>query len=142
MRYSLNVEPELEMEIVGICTHLRDYKLCWQINRHLGLELGRVDGDMQSDSGKDKSAHHWYRFTNETTHTEYHLVRNKGTAALLIPEHRQVDYLLIMRENLNINVSDLIRQLRNIENVLTAFRINTDELKNKETLIYLDFEKN
>lgn len=107
------------------------------------MELSRRANDLKMEHGAQAAAtyHPEYTYYNDLTHTAYHLIKNK-TNGLFIPEHKQVDYFLLIRENVNIDVNRLVSTLRNIDHVLTAFRIDPESLRCRERLIYLDFETN
>ena len=40
-RLKLELEPDPEVVVIGISCHEQDYRLCWALNRHLGLTLTR-----------------------------------------------------------------------------------------------------
>jgi hypothetical protein len=143
MRYSLEVDPEIDFEMIGLSSHLRDYKLCWQLNRHLGMNLSRSAPLQYKFSRQNEVAEHarfiWF---DDVNHTSYHLVKNKSDQGLIVPEFKHADYLIFVRDNIHINFTELISGIRKIDNVLMAQKIDVKQLKNVEQLMYLEFETN
>jgi hypothetical protein len=62
---------------------------------------------------------------NEPSFTLYHL----------IPEHRDVDYFLKIEED-DTSGESLVKALASIPNIITAYAIDTDNLKSKKNLIF------
>lgn len=143
MRYSLDVDPEIDFEMLGVSSHLRDYKLCWHLNRSLAMNLSRSAPLLYKHTKQDQPAQH-ARFTwhDEENHTEYHLVKNKSEQGFMVPEHKHADYLIFVRDNIHVNFTELIAEIRKIDNVLMALKIDATQLKNVEQLMYLEFETN
>jgi len=150
----LTVEYEFDFILIGISSPSRDYKLGWELNKELKLELSRIDDVLkQSDakSGPDESeliapedsgsdhAYSHYRHSDEGKGIEYDLVSNRSESGLLIPEQKQADYFLIIRGAYNKTYGDkILAAIRKMSSVQTAFSINADKLKSKEFLIMND----
>jgi hypothetical protein len=141
MRFSLEFEPEVDFEMLSISSHLRDYKLCWNLNRIMGMNLSKC-APLEYNRGKKKepTLHARYIWHDEETHTSYHLVKNKAEDGLLVPELKHADYILFVRDNIHINFTGLIANIRKIDNVMMAQKIDPLALKNVEHLMYLEFE--
>ncbi len=46
-KYTLELEPELDFNMIGICSHHSDYRLAWGINQHLGLHLIKCEENFE-----------------------------------------------------------------------------------------------
>jgi len=134
-KYQLEVEYDYDFLMVGISCHAKDYRLCWGLNQKLGFNLEKLDQDIEIRHRKpDRSSYHSvYTWYNKETHAEYNLVLNKTNAGVLIPEQKQADYFLIVRNNFD---DDIETQIREIDFVLTAFEVNVDSLKSKQNLVF------
>ncbi len=143
MRFELDDEPEVDFLLIGICSKVKDYTMCWELNRTLGFDLQRerTTPEVAQSRNNPNSQHHWYYYYDENTHSAYNLLNNKGKGGMILPEQSQVDFLLVVKNNLNVNLTELINRIRNIEVVLTAFEIDAEAQRSIENLIYLDLEK-
>lgn len=134
-KHTLEVEFEYDFDLIAISCHLRDYRMCWLVNKMMGLSLHRIDHD-------DNSFHKdFVVFSDkcEESRTEIHLIVNQGRESWLIPEKKQANYLLILNNNARWNTADLMRELRDQPGVLTAFELDPNGLKSKDNLILNDF---
>ena len=79
----------------------------------------------------------FYEFYDEETHHEYYLVKNQSYKfKKLIPEQDKIDYFLIIKNNLSIEINDLLIRLKKIDTILTAFIFDVEDLKSKSNLIF------
>lgn len=140
----LNVDYDYDFLLIGICTHAKDYRLCWEINRILGIRLERVDdmtlnlpaGQAGTSSG-ELSAYSLYFCEDEENNNCFHIISNKSSNEMLISEQKQVDYFLRIKGNNNPDYSeDLIKKLKNISIVLTAYEIDPNKLKSKYKFLF------
>lgn len=134
-RFTLDVEYDYEFDLIAICSHAKDFKLVWGLNRELGIRLARTHTDHIVGQKRGNSEHPIYRYYCESNHVTYELIKNKGQAGFVLPEQHQADYLFLVYDNDMLNVSDLISQIRDISFVSIAFRVGVEQLKNKENLI-------
>jgi hypothetical protein len=133
-KYQLEVEYDYDFILIGISCHAKDYRLCWAVNNALGLALEKEDEDVEILHKKEKSQHSVFSFYHEENYTEYTLVLNRGTHGLLIPEQKQADYMLLIRNNFGDDLSEILSKIRRIDFVLTAFEIDVERLKSKQNL--------
>ncbi len=150
----LTVEYEFDFILIGISSPSKDYKLGWELNKELGLNLCRIDDVLKQnviksvheeselivpeDDGPNQSYSH-YRHSDEEKGIEYDLVSNKSDGGLLIPEQKQADYFLIIRGVYNQAFGNkILSNIRKMTNVQTAFSIDANKLKSKEFLIMND----
>ena len=82
------------------------------------------------------SLHSVYTYKNTETHNEFILINNRSSAGFLIPEKQVADYLLIVKENFDFSSELFLKKIKNINFVLTAFKIPVEQLKSKENLIF------
>lgn len=134
-KHVLDVEFDYDFDLIGISCHLRDYRLCWLLNKSLGIELVRDADGAETPKGR------FALFSGECleTRTIIHLLVNRGQGGWMIPEQRQADYMLLLRDNAKWNTDELVRDLKNKSQILTAFAIDPNGLKSKENLLLNDF---
>ena len=134
-KHLLDMDFDFDFDLIGICSNYKDYKFVWGINQSLNIQLVRAPKDHVISPNGFRSIHTIYRYYCEHTHISYELLANKGTQEYLVPEKRQIDFFLILYDNIIINLPDVVRKLRTLTFVSTAMEIEVDSLKNKENLI-------
>jgi hypothetical protein len=138
----LEIPVDYDFAVVGIICGFRNYRLCHEINKCLGVEMERTD-DIRVPAGHPGShtIHACFKGYLEEDHG-YFLISNKdmkGTG-FLIPERKTFDYFLIIdptchHKDLNICVS----RIRDIDIVTGAFEADPREFRSAEAfLIALD----
>jgi hypothetical protein len=142
----LDIEIDLDYSLIGVSCYSKDYRLCWEINKEMNFHLVRktnpnVKGLIQCEDGQEilNSGLNVYTHENKNKGITYRLVGNKTTKGFLIPEHKQVDYFVCIRGiSHELEEVRMIKSLRNIGIVLTAFSIVPASIKSKNKLILTD----
>ena len=47
MKYLLEEDYEFDFNLLGICCHEKDYRLCWAVNSTLNLNLSKSSEDIE-----------------------------------------------------------------------------------------------
>jgi hypothetical protein len=123
--------------LFGIICQSRDYRLCFEINRALNLSLERGnDLEISYNKGKDKIRSSKFEY-NDGLGNEYLVFANRTPTGLLIPEHKSVDYFLMVKENSPQHDKMMIeKQLRAIPIVLGAYHLEPEKMKSGERFIF------
>lgn len=130
--------PSFDFELFGISSAEDDYKISWQISNSLKIEFLRRDNIKISDS-KICEDQIFSIFENITKTEDFNLklISNKGNIGYLVPELKNIDYFIIISNNNEKSfIDDLLKQLRNIENISAVFKLNPESLKSKEKLLF------
>lgn len=137
-RHVLSLETSVDFELIGICSHHSDYRLAWGINKILELELTKSDEPfvIQSKKGTIVSQHSFHVFIDEVDHMEWYLIKNKSEGKFLIPEKNQIDYFLILRENVLHDLDDLVEQIRESNSVMAAYVFEAAAIPSAELIIF------
>jgi hypothetical protein len=123
-KHKLDMEPDPEVMLIGISSHVNDYRLCWALNRSLGINLSRRASDI-TDMGPERPANYAaFDHVDDTSQATYTLVNNHCTDGVLLKEHRQSDYFLVVDEAASITPDELIDQVRRTEFVLMAYPLD------------------
>jgi hypothetical protein len=135
----LIIEYDFGFGLIGITTVLKGYKLAWELNRHLSIQLVKKEDILVGFKGGVELtfAAHLY----ETQLRMVKLIKNKPQDAesnkyYLAPEYPHFDYLLVIQDgeqSFATNILDVIRKIPSVE--LAAF-IPLDTLKTKENFIF------
>jgi hypothetical protein len=123
--------------LFGIICQSRDYKLCFEINRTLNLSLERgEDLEVSLNKGKDKIKTARFEY-KDGFGNEYFILANKISTGLFIPEHKSIDYFLMVKESVPQYDKTLVeKQLRSIPVILGAYHLEPEKLKTGERFIF------
>lgn len=132
---------EVDFDLFGIVSNSKEYKLAWNLNGALEIGLTKQE-DIQIDFSDNSSILISY-YLHQTDNVKIELLNNKLVAKgaaktqYLIPELNQFDYILKCRDSTgelsSENVIGFIRDLSLVEYVV---KLNFDDLKSKENLLY------
>lgn len=134
-KMKLDLEPDPEVSIFGISSHVNDYRLCWSLNRTLGLHFRRCENDIvEMEAGIQKEFAVFVHHDHELE-ARYLLVSNHGTDGILITEQRQADYFLVADNILAERNPEMLQGLRDTEFVLTAYTLDFASLRKGHKLL-------
>lgn len=138
MKYLLEDDFEYDFKLVGISCHERDYRVCWGVNYKLSLSLSKQEKVIEVFHKKNNrhSRHTLFSEVDFDTEQEVHLIANRSKSGYLIPEQKHADYLLLMKGDDILPFDLVVKRLKSISFVLTAFAIEVTLLKSKENLIF------
>ncbi|HLV41615.1 MAG TPA: IPExxxVDY family protein [Brumimicrobium sp.] len=137
-KYTLSLEDDFNYDLIGLCSHYGDYRVCWSINERIGLRLQKtIEPFMVSDKkGAVVSSHSLYEWEDENENVSYYLIQNKSEGKFLIPEKAQIDFFLVIKEANIIDVDNLLKEIKAISCILTAFIYDPYELKSAYKFIF------
>ena len=140
---------EKDYKLIAIHSDIEPYKLAFEINKKLKIQLKRSSFDL---SFKNKSSiFDLYKHISEVFNTKLYLILNKSTdkkkiegqllfenfdeQSYLIPELSKAQYLLKI-EGGGFDVDDLLKKLNEIDNVISSYRAEISSIKSKYNLIF------
>jgi len=137
-KYKLALEEDFDFDLIGICSSHSDYRLCWGINTNLKIDLCRGEDYYLRNKKDGEYYFSFYEFIDEETHQEYYLIKNLSfdNYKRLIPEQDQIDYFMVIKNNYDINYSEFLDRLKQIDCILTAFQFDVEHLKSKTNLVF------
>jgi len=134
-KYRLEDPVDPEVMLVGISSHVNDYRLCWALNRRLGINLARRQEDIV-EPGPRKPLHFAvFEHLDTENQARWTLVNNHGDDGILVKEQRQADFFLIVEEGVPISPDELLARVRQSEFVLMAFALNYQDLRSGHKLL-------
>ena len=141
-RRVLHIDIEYDFLLWALVTPLRDYRLCYYLNKLTDLELYR-QRDLVVAQGKSGSRGEYalYRGVNLLDRFRYYLLSNKSAVGQyrLLPEMRQADFFILLQCPADNAWTDRVySQLRAVQHIQTLFKVNVDELAAKQNLIFDD----
>ena len=132
----LSLEEDYEFILIGISSHTKDYRLCRELNLGLCIDLLRV-GDLEISQKEEIKAFSFYEFVDEDNYLEYYLISNLSSSGYLIPEQKKVDFFLMLKGNISIDLKDdIICKINSLSLVLTSFNLDPNQLKSKQNLLF------
>lgn len=159
---SLTFELSVDFELIGICSSLEHYQLCYFINKHMTSELGRLDEDI-SLTIKDKSLinfpsyadekpeknHIWYLIQNKVVIEEHHenpkvqpqqllfdIKETHTQTYYLIPDRQDIDYFLQVHPPvLDKDITEIKQKINNIIGVKSVLSIDPNSTKKIDNLL-------
>jgi len=137
-KLTLKYELDIDFTLIAITCPLKDYRLCYYINKSAGLDLHKIeDHEIWIDS---QQTFYFSRYTHEdaTNDTTYFMLSNRGIeSGILIPEMKATDYFLLVKNAIDDELLDWqIAQLNNIRDVVVASEIDPHKLKSRENLVF------
>ncbi len=139
-KLKLDIEFTPEFSLTGVVCAQKDYRLCWLINKQLDTDLKRLQDfifrpDNTSNPGRFSVFHH----NLPQLMKRYFLVSNKSNENTLLGDHRNLDYLfLIKNPGDDVLTRNISKELRSIPAVEAA--LNLDITGKKTGLFLYDFE--
>lgn len=131
----------IDFELIGLVCNKKEYKLAWYLNQAMDISLVKQD-DIKIEYA-DNTSILISNYLYETDYQIIELLQNKLvgsgslTKQLLMPELKQFDYLLKLKDDTDEwtseNVNGIIKGIPIIE---YAVKLNFDSLKSKENLLY------
>ena len=150
--YKLSEELCVEdFVLIAVHSSLEDHAIVYALNSHLKLKLHRSDYDLEiTDLGsfpvfewKDEiNDRYWTLIINNNKKEEQldrqDLFQNEisHTVSHLIPEYKEVDYFLKVELEDERLEFDITKTLLTIPKIVTAYIVNTEQLKSKHNLIF------
>ena len=159
--FSIDFEYDYNFLLIGICSPLKDYQLCYKMNKELNASLNRSELDvvMNFDDGIEKAYFSLYEYWDEQYQNQWYLLKNtcqivcsdekenQGTIfdgfiqnrkeiKYLVPENQKTDYYLQVHGIFNKNSKqDLLKKIKKLDRVVSAYELDVQELQSKENLI-------
>jgi len=107
----------------GISCHLQDYRLSFLLNQNLHAGFKKLDDF--------PGAFSLYYYTDEECRNSFYLLSNRSEGMILFPELKQTDFIMLVDGPFKkARLDRMLKTIRAIPNVLTAFEIQVGSLKN------------
>ena len=148
--YRLNSNDlENDYSLIAIHSNVEPYKLAFEINQKLKIQLKRCSYDVSFEN--NNSIFDLYKHSSETYNTKLYFVLNKSfnerkfkgplffenlsESSFLIPELKKVEYFLKI-EGGGFNIKTLLNKLNEIDTIISCYRTKVTAAKSKYNLIF------
>ncbi len=137
-RTTLKFELDLDFVLLAITSQLKDYVFCFKINKQLGTDFCKVtDLELPFNAGDEIFYFSRYFYLIPESESELYILANKGTEGFLVPEMKNVDFFLLIRNYIDEDdLKAIINKLNKLPEVLVAVELDPKKLKSKENLIF------
>ena len=149
----LNDFHEEKYSLLGIHTTLEDYKLAYLLNHHLRVRFNKASFNLDFENEKSDASFSIYTYENSTHDSEWYLIANSEKKEnkvqeeglllsteiknYLIPEKKKIDFFIKIVEDIPLEeLQKLVNKIKSINQVITAYTIETNTLKSKDILIF------
>lgn len=137
--------------LIALHTTLEDYALVYGLNRSMKARFKRAKHNFELAENKSFPIfewedifhdRYWVLIANHSSEQERiannDLFQNETTYTKprLVPEYKDVDYLLKIETEKEIETDALIKKILMLPRVMAAYEISTDKLKSKNNLIF------
>jgi len=140
---------ENDYTLIAIHSNTEPYKLAFEINQKLKIQLKRCSYDVSFD--ENNSMFDLYKHISETYNTKLYLILNKSVSErkikdqllfenlsesfFLIPELKKVEFLLKI-EGGGFNIQNLLKKLNELDSIISCYRAKITAAKSKYNLIF------
>ena len=135
-RFTLECAEEFNFAVLAINSHIKAYKLCWNINSSMQLNF-----EKKNDHNIKKDL--WFsRYASISDDgIEYNLLANRSKKGYLAPNQKNINYFLVVKNDYwQQDKAVFMSKLRNISDVLLVFELDTENLKYIDRFIFNDKE--
>ncbi len=156
--YKILLEDSIGYDFTLIAIHgsLEPYYLAYLLNKNLEVRLFRTPQDLLLTQYDSTARYPCFEFNDKQQYIDYYVFSNKSKVAVspnpsaglfgaqqsfktayFIPELQQVDYFIkIIEEGSAFAKAKTLKILNQIPQIVTAYDVDVNALKNKEHLIF------
>lgn len=135
----LVIEYDYDFELAGIISTSKGYKLAWDINRKLGVNLVRQPDLAVGFKNQQEKFYSFYAF--ETRINRLKLFKNKPVdyetgKYFLVPEYPRFDFIILSASEDTEFTTMMLQGIKEIQTVELIAPIPTASLKSKSNFIF------
>jgi hypothetical protein len=137
-RKFLKFEIDLDFVLIAVTTSLKDYRICYFINKSLNFNFTRA-ADLEVDINQADVPVFFslFKYNWEASETDFYFIANKGSDGYLIPEMKKADYFLMIKNYIDeTDLDALVSALNRIPEIVAAVKIDPKKIKSRENLLF------
>ena len=128
-----NEDFELDFLILGINSHAKLYKLCWEINKKLHTSFVKNKNHIINKNQEFER----FSYTNKNSEITYNILSNISKTGYLESTNKNVNYFMIVQGEIY-NTKKIIERLNQIKDILLVFELNLSKIKSVTPFIIND----
>ena len=132
-------EEHLDFVLIGMVCAYKDFRLCYEINKILNVQLCKVDDlELKKERRGSGSYFSYYQYSNGDNE-HYIVLSNKGSNGHFINELRHIDYFMLIKNLAPFNsIENIIAQLQNISLITRVEEMEASHYKSSENFLLID----
>ena len=136
-KLKLNYEPDYEFLLLGIVSYERDYRISWDINQNLELDLVRTEDHFIKLKSSERGIYFsCFIYEDEESYLNYKLLTNRADRGYLLEELRNIDYFIVITGEYDLNLAGNFRQrLMKLDTVQNCFILEPEKIKNSHRVM-------
>lgn len=120
------VEPFDDIRIIGVCSHLEDYKLAWHLNKVLEISLVKYKDIVN----EDEQPFSFYLYNGGENSNAFNLVALSNGEAKWAKFSLPTDYLVVIRNFISDeNLQNVIAKIKSIPGVVFSYLVDLEKNK-------------
>ena len=137
----LVLEYAPDFKAFGLFAALKGYRLCWLLNKDLGLDLKRMPEFLYTPyKAVEAISFPVFFYKNPALLLQYFLLVNKTTQGVLVEQPKNMDFLFLVRNPVDHGHADeVVRYMKQIPNVQAVFPFD-EKLAKRVINVFYDFE--
>lgn len=126
-KITLETIYDFDFDLFGISTSAKGYMFAADINKHLNIQLKRIeDLEVKHVKQKEVDAYPVYFFQDMDLEVDFYLIGNKSKQAL-VPHLKPIDYFWMIKGNYQVkDPSFYANSFKEIKGVNLAYHIKTE----------------
>lgn len=139
---NFDVDDHLDFDVIGIICAFKDYRLCFEINQLLDINLQRVnDLELTLEKKGSTGLFSLYQYSS-IDNEQFFLISNKGNNTWFVPEQKHIDYFMMIRNRAFFTeLNTLMKKLKNIPLINSIIIIDAVKLKSADHFLYIEKQK-
>jgi hypothetical protein len=124
--------------IIGISTPMKDYRLTWFMNKVLNFKLSKQkDINVYNEKMEKLSSFAFYYDEQPENMLVFYFISNRNAESeVLTYEQKQTDFLFLIKGVLKkVQLDEILKNIKLISNIQTAFLIDDSSMKNLDSLM-------
>lgn len=136
-KLKLDYEPDYEFLLLGIVSYERDYRISWDINQNLRLDLVRTDDhSLKLKSSPKEICFSCFIYDDEESYLNYKLLTNRADEGYLLEELRNIDYFIVITGEYDSNfVGNFRERVMKLDTVQNCFILDPEKIKNSHRVL-------
>ena len=135
----LIIDYQFDFELFGVIATVKGYKLAWEINQELGVQLIKQPDLVVGFKNNEEKSFSFYAYETEINRLK--LFKNKpndgdGGKYFLTPEFPHFDFIILAHMKEHFSREHLIDQLKRIPSAQLISSIPTETLKSKSNFVF------
>jgi hypothetical protein len=135
-KFTLETEIPDSFLLLGIASQEKSHRMAWLINRDTAFQLYKEDDLVLYKNDLPIAYFNRFDFADEINRTSYTLLDNSFENSHLLPELKNIPYLLIIKGAIDfLQLDELIQKIKTINGVQLVSKIDISKLKSIAQLI-------